>query len=132
MSESPSFELPVPVSYEFFPPNTPVGSEKLKTVVQDLLVVAEPVVEVGHLAVDGPIEEGVPTSAGGEFEALAGDLQATFDRAEARQDAKAVQDHAGVDQGGVALRPTKIIPDELQADLGVVAPEDALGLIHQL
>jgi methylenetetrahydrofolate reductase (NADPH) len=29
-------DLPVPVSFEFFPPNTPVGSEKLKTVVQDL------------------------------------------------------------------------------------------------
>jgi methylenetetrahydrofolate reductase (NADPH) len=28
----------VPVSIEFFPPNTPVGSEKLKTVVQDLSV----------------------------------------------------------------------------------------------
>ena len=28
----------VPVSIEFFPPNTPVGSEKLKTVVQDLAV----------------------------------------------------------------------------------------------
>ena len=27
---------PTPVSFEFFPPNTPVGSEKLKTVVQDL------------------------------------------------------------------------------------------------
>lgn len=27
-----------PVSFEFFPPNTPVGSEKLKTVVQDLAV----------------------------------------------------------------------------------------------
>ncbi|MDO8418985.1 MAG: methylenetetrahydrofolate reductase [NAD(P)H] [Rubrivivax sp.] len=26
----------VPLSFEFFPPNTPVGSEKLKTVVQDL------------------------------------------------------------------------------------------------
>ncbi len=26
----------VPVSFEFFPPNTPAGSEKLKTVVQDL------------------------------------------------------------------------------------------------
>ena len=26
----------VPVSFEFFPPNTPVGSEKLKTVVQEL------------------------------------------------------------------------------------------------
>jgi methylenetetrahydrofolate reductase (NADPH) len=29
-------KLPVPVSFEFFPPNTPVGSEKLKTVVQEL------------------------------------------------------------------------------------------------
>jgi methylenetetrahydrofolate reductase (NADPH) len=29
----------VPISFEFFPPNTPVGSEKLKTVVQDLAVV---------------------------------------------------------------------------------------------
>ncbi len=28
--------LPVPVSFEFFPPNTPVGSEKLKTVVHEL------------------------------------------------------------------------------------------------
>ena len=28
--------LPVPISFEFFPPNTPVGSEKLKTVVQEL------------------------------------------------------------------------------------------------
>ena len=28
--------LPVPVSFEFFPPNTPAGSEKLKTVVADL------------------------------------------------------------------------------------------------
>lgn len=28
--------LPVPVSFEFFPPNTPVGSEKLKTVVREL------------------------------------------------------------------------------------------------
>jgi methylenetetrahydrofolate reductase (NADPH) len=27
---------PVPISFEFFPPNTPVGSEKLKTVVQEL------------------------------------------------------------------------------------------------
>ncbi len=26
----------IPISFEFFPPNTPVGSEKLKTVVQDL------------------------------------------------------------------------------------------------
>ena len=29
---------PVPISIEFFPPNTPVGSEKLKTVVQELSV----------------------------------------------------------------------------------------------
>ncbi|MFN7725930.1 MAG: methylenetetrahydrofolate reductase [NAD(P)H] [Rubrivivax sp.] len=29
---------PIPLSIEFFPPNTPVGSEKLKTVVQDLSV----------------------------------------------------------------------------------------------
>jgi methylenetetrahydrofolate reductase (NADPH) len=29
-------DLPVPVSFEFFPPNTPVGSDKLKTVVQEL------------------------------------------------------------------------------------------------
>jgi len=28
--------LPVPVSFEFFPPNTPVGSEKLKAVVTEL------------------------------------------------------------------------------------------------
>jgi methylenetetrahydrofolate reductase (NADPH) len=28
--------LPLPVSFEFFPPNTPVGSEKLKTVVAEL------------------------------------------------------------------------------------------------
>ena len=31
--------LPVPISFEFFPPNTPVGDEKLKTVVADLSVV---------------------------------------------------------------------------------------------
>jgi len=30
---------PTPISFEFFPPNTPVGSEKLKTVVQDLAAV---------------------------------------------------------------------------------------------
>jgi methylenetetrahydrofolate reductase (NADPH) len=29
-------QLPVPVSFEFFPPNTPVGAEKLKSVVQEL------------------------------------------------------------------------------------------------
>ena len=31
---------PVPISIEFFPPNTPVGSEKLKTVVQELSVLS--------------------------------------------------------------------------------------------
>ncbi len=31
---------PVPISFEFFPPNTPVGSEKLMTVVTDLAAVA--------------------------------------------------------------------------------------------
>jgi methylenetetrahydrofolate reductase (NADPH) len=31
-------QLSVPVSFEFFPPNTPAGSEKLKTVVADLAV----------------------------------------------------------------------------------------------
>lgn len=31
-----TMQLPVPVSFEFFPPNTPVGSEKLKMVVADL------------------------------------------------------------------------------------------------
>ncbi|HEX4233847.1 MAG TPA: methylenetetrahydrofolate reductase [NAD(P)H] [Caldimonas sp.] len=31
-----AIDVPVPVSFEFFPPNTPVGSEKLKTVVADL------------------------------------------------------------------------------------------------
>ena len=30
---------PVPISFEFFPPNTPIGAEKLRTVVQDLAVV---------------------------------------------------------------------------------------------
>lgn len=30
---------PVPISFEFFPPNTPVGSEKLKTVVRELAAV---------------------------------------------------------------------------------------------
>jgi methylenetetrahydrofolate reductase (NADPH) len=29
-----------PISFEFFPPNTPVGSDKLKTVVSDLSVVS--------------------------------------------------------------------------------------------
>ncbi|MEP7283979.1 MAG: methylenetetrahydrofolate reductase, partial [Rubrivivax sp.] len=32
-------KLAVPVSFEFFPPNTPVGSEKLKTVVGELAAV---------------------------------------------------------------------------------------------
>ena len=31
--------FPIPISFEFFPPNTPVGSEKLKTVVADLAAV---------------------------------------------------------------------------------------------
>ena len=31
--------MAVPISFEFFPPNTPVGSEKLKTVVQELAAV---------------------------------------------------------------------------------------------
>ena len=31
-----TLRLPVPVSFEFFPPNTPVGSEKLRTVVAEL------------------------------------------------------------------------------------------------
>ena len=34
-TETPS----VPISFEFFPPNTPVGSEKLKTVVAELATV---------------------------------------------------------------------------------------------
>lgn len=33
-------ERQAPISFEFFPPNTPVGSEKLKTVVKDLSVVS--------------------------------------------------------------------------------------------
>ena len=36
-----SLHLPLAVSFEFFPPNTPVGSEKLKTVVRELAA-AEP------------------------------------------------------------------------------------------
>ena len=35
---APAHNIPLPISIEFFPPNTPVGSEKLKTVVQDLSV----------------------------------------------------------------------------------------------
>ena len=31
--------MSVPISFEFFPPNTPVGSEKLKTVVAELAAV---------------------------------------------------------------------------------------------
>jgi len=31
--------VPIPISFEFFPPNTPVGSDKLKTVVADLAAV---------------------------------------------------------------------------------------------
>jgi len=36
MTTTTLLQLPVPVSFEFFPPNTPVGSEKLKTVVAEL------------------------------------------------------------------------------------------------
>ena len=36
MSSTIERRLPIPVSFEFFPPNTPVGSEKLKTVVREL------------------------------------------------------------------------------------------------
>ena len=36
MTTTATLQLPVPVSFEFFPPNTPVGSEKLKTVVAEL------------------------------------------------------------------------------------------------
>ena len=38
-TSSPAEPKRVPISFEFFPPNTPVGSEKLKTVVQDLAAV---------------------------------------------------------------------------------------------
>ena len=31
-----TMRIPVPVSFEFFPPNTPLGTEKLKQVVADL------------------------------------------------------------------------------------------------
>ncbi|MBC7481691.1 MAG: methylenetetrahydrofolate reductase [NAD(P)H] [Rhizobacter sp.] len=34
-----STRTPIPLSFEFFPPNTPAGSEKLKTVVQELAAV---------------------------------------------------------------------------------------------
>ena len=36
MTTTIPLQLPLPVSFEFFPPNTPVGSEKLKVVVQEL------------------------------------------------------------------------------------------------
>ncbi|MBI5269291.1 MAG: methylenetetrahydrofolate reductase [NAD(P)H] [Burkholderiales bacterium] len=39
MSTSPVLPRRVPVSFEFFPPNTPVGSDKLKTVVRELAAV---------------------------------------------------------------------------------------------
>ena len=40
MTETPHHPAPrVPISFEFFPPNTPVGSEKLKTVVRELAAV---------------------------------------------------------------------------------------------
>ena len=38
MPHTPSLANQTPVSIEFFPPNTPVGSEKLKTVVHELAV----------------------------------------------------------------------------------------------
>ena len=40
MTTAPTIVTPVPISFEFFPPNTEVGSEKLKTVVQELGAVA--------------------------------------------------------------------------------------------
>jgi methylenetetrahydrofolate reductase (NADPH) len=39
MSDTSPIQLPLPVSFEFFPPNTPVGSEKLQTVVKELAAV---------------------------------------------------------------------------------------------
>ena len=40
MTDTPNLtRSPIPLSFEFFPPNTPVGSEKLKTVVQELAAV---------------------------------------------------------------------------------------------
>jgi methylenetetrahydrofolate reductase (NADPH) len=36
MNTTTSMKLPVPVSFEFYPPNTETGAEKLKTVVKDL------------------------------------------------------------------------------------------------
>ena len=40
MTDAPHPPAPrVPISFEFFPPNTPVGSEKLKTVVRELAAV---------------------------------------------------------------------------------------------
>ncbi|WP_439570434.1 methylenetetrahydrofolate reductase [NAD(P)H] [Methylibium sp.] len=36
MSDASSLKLPVPVSFEFFPPNTEAGGEKLKNVVREL------------------------------------------------------------------------------------------------
>ena len=36
MTASTPLSLPIPVSFEFYPPNTDAGGEKLKTVVQEL------------------------------------------------------------------------------------------------
>jgi methylenetetrahydrofolate reductase (NADPH) len=36
MNPTPALSLPVPVSFEFYPPNTDAGAEKLKTVVREL------------------------------------------------------------------------------------------------
>lgn len=38
MTSASSLVLPVPVSFEFFPPNTDAGADKLKTVVQELAI----------------------------------------------------------------------------------------------
>jgi methylenetetrahydrofolate reductase (NADPH) len=40
MTTSPTISTPVPISFEFFPPNTEAGCEKLKTVVHELGAVA--------------------------------------------------------------------------------------------
>ncbi len=40
MTDAATLRLPLPVSFEFFPPNTPVGAEKLQAVVQELAACA--------------------------------------------------------------------------------------------
>ncbi len=49
-----------PISIEFFPPNTPVGSEKLKTVVQDLSVLNPEFFSVTYGAGGAPRRISVP------------------------------------------------------------------------